>query len=122
MVKFLLIAYIVFYLALAAGGIWSDLRSKYIWWITLVDLFSSVLSLVGMILFLAEIRSPQIISAFAYGFPLIVLCYFFVTVIDIYDELKEDPENKLDTVIGFLLALLFEIPCLLILFQYTYRS
>ncbi|MDP3506703.1 MAG: hypothetical protein Q8T09_01810 [Candidatus Melainabacteria bacterium] len=122
MVKFLFIAYIVCYLAVAAGGIWSDLRSKYVWWLVLIDLFGSVLSLVGMILFLAEIRSPQLISAFAYGFPLIVLSYFFVTAIDIYDELKEDPENKLDTLIGFLLALLFEIPCLLILFQYTYRS
>ena len=122
MVKFLLIAYIVCYLALSAGGIWADLRSKYVWWITLIDLFSSVLSLVGMILFLADIRNSQMISAFAYGFPLIVLCYFFVAVIDIYDGLKEDPENKLDTLIGFLLALLFEIPCLLILFQYTYGS
>jgi len=122
LVKFLFIAYIVCYLAVAAGGIWSDLRSKYVWWLVLIDLFGSVLSLVGMILFLAEIRSPQLISAFAYGFPLIVLSYFFVTAIDIYDELKEDPENKLDTLIGFLLALLFEIPCLLILFQYTYRS
>ncbi len=122
MIRLLLIAYIVCYLVIAAGGIWADLRSKYVWWITLVDLFGSVFSLVGMILFLAEIRSSQLLLAFSYGFPLIVLSYAFVTAIDIYDELKEDPDHRLDTVIGSLLALLFEIPCLVILFQYTYKN
>lgn len=122
MINALLVIYILVYLAVATGGIWADFRSKYAWWLTIVDLLSSVLSIVGMILFIVDFHSQQLLSASKYAFPLIVLSYFFVTIIDVYDEFNEDPANKIDTGIGFGLALLFELPCLMVLFQYTYRS
>lgn len=121
MTNFLLIGYMTVYLAIAAGDTWSDLRSKYAWWLTLTDLFNSIFSLVGMALFLADYKTPEIVSAAQYLFPVIVLTYFFVAAIDLYDELKEDPEDKMSTYIGGLLAVAFELPCLFILFQYSYK-
>ena len=88
MTNFLLIGYMTVYLAIAAGGIWADLRSKYAWWLILTDLFNSIFSLVGMTLFLADYKTPEIVSAAQYLFPVIVLTYFFVAAIDLYDELK----------------------------------
>lgn len=117
--------YILFYFAISLGGIYSDIKSRYAWWLTITDAVTSLVGFTGLLLYAFNFHTPFLKEAFFYLYPVFIVSSLFVDGIDLYDELKEgdkdNPDNKAQTLIAAGLALLFvELPAFVMLYVYTY--
>ncbi|MBI1272181.1 hypothetical protein GC174_17270 [bacterium] len=122
MMNWVLYFYIILYAGISGGGIWMDVRSAYVWWIVLLDVLSSLYGLSVLILFAVGHTSPEILLISRFLYPAFIAACLFVNGIDLYDEWKESPDEVRSTVIAAVLAILFEVPCYVICYQYAFEG